>query len=193
MTEKAWIRDGERSFVNTHIFCNIGYTLIFRYNEADVPVEVMLLDLQVCRQASLATDLNYLFHTSLEGQVRKTNLQTLLDIYFSAFLRVTEEGKRAMPFSRQELRQEYRNHLEFGLLNAVLLNVMVLCEGGINKEDQEGFSESMRDALDQLVSTSPLLRPRFLCIFDEMIENEIIKWFLVVVFMSSVYIINLLS
>ncbi|XP_037797734.1 uncharacterized protein LOC119592915 [Penaeus monodon] len=136
--------------------------LVFRYNEADVPVEVMLLDLQVCRQASLATDLNYLFHTSLEGQVRKTNLQTLIDIYFSAFLRVTEAGKRAMPFSRQELRQEYRNHLEFGLLNAVLLNVMVLCEGGINKEDQEGFSESMRDALDQLVSTSPLLRPRFL-------------------------------
>ncbi|XP_047501531.1 uncharacterized protein LOC125047321 [Penaeus chinensis] len=95
--------------------------MLFRYNEKEVPVEVMLLDLQICRQTSLATDLTYLFHTSLEGHVRKTNFDTFLDIYFSAFLGVTEAGKTAVPFSRQELRQEYKNHLEYGLLLALMI------------------------------------------------------------------------
>ncbi|XP_063597728.1 uncharacterized protein LOC134774292 [Penaeus indicus] len=149
--------------------------MLFRYNEEEVPVEVMLLDLQLCRQTSLATDLTYLFHTSLEGHVRKTNLDTFLDTYFSAFLGVTEAGKTAVPFSRQELRQEYKNHLEYGLLLALMVTVMVICEGDINKEDQEGFSNSVRDVLDELVSTSPILRPRFLCMFDEMMENGIIQ------------------
>lgn len=135
----------------------------------------MLLDLQMCRQTSLATDLTYLFHTSLEGHVRKTNVETFLDTYFSAFLGVTEAGKTAMPFSRQELRQEYKNHLEYGLLLALMVTVMVICEGDVNKEDQESFSDSVRDILDDLVSSSPILRPRFLCMFDEMMENGIIQ------------------
>ncbi|XP_063597701.1 uncharacterized protein LOC134774272 [Penaeus indicus] len=88
--------------------------VLFRY-EDNVPVEVMLLDFQLCRQASLATDLNFLLHTSLEGHVRKTKLETFLDIYFSTFFGVTEAGKTVMPFSREELRQEYRNRLEYGL------------------------------------------------------------------------------
>ncbi|XP_037797735.1 uncharacterized protein LOC119592916 [Penaeus monodon] len=149
--------------------------MLFRYNEEEVPVEVMLLDLQMCRQTSLATDLTYLFHTSLEGHVRKTNVETFLDTYFSAFLGVTEAGKTAMPFSRQELRQEYKNHLEYGLLLALMVTVMVICEGDVNKEDQESFSDSVRDILDDLVSSSPILRPRFLCMFDEMMENGIIQ------------------
>ncbi|XP_042872430.1 uncharacterized protein LOC122253428 [Penaeus japonicus] len=149
--------------------------MLFRYNDKGVPVEVMLLDLQMCRQASLATDLNYLFHTSLEGHVRKTNLEIFLDIYYSVFLGVTQAGGTAMPFTQLELRQEYRNRLEYGLLMALLVTVIVICEGDVNKEDQEGFSESIKDILDQLVATSPILRPRFLSIFDEMVENGIFE------------------
>ncbi|XP_042872421.1 uncharacterized protein LOC122253421 [Penaeus japonicus] len=149
--------------------------VLFRYNEKEIPVEVMLLDLQLVRQASFATDLTYLFHTSLEGHVRKTYLEAFLNIYYSAFLSVTEAGDTAMPFSRLELRQEYRNHLEFGLMLAMLVTIMIICEGNINKEDQKGFSDSVKDILDQLVATSPILRPRFLSIFDEMVENGIIE------------------
>lgn len=134
----------------------------------------MLLDLQLCRQASPATDLNYLFHSSLEGFVRKTNLESFLDIYYSSFLSVAEAGKTAIPFSREELRQEYKNNLEYGLLLAMLVTVIVICEGDINKEDEDGFTDSLKDVLDELVATSPILRPRFLSIFDEMIENKVI-------------------
>nr|XP_027220332.1 uncharacterized protein LOC113812621 isoform X1 [Penaeus vannamei]XP_027220333.1 uncharacterized protein LOC113812621 isoform X2 [Penaeus vannamei]XP_027220334.1 uncharacterized protein LOC113812621 isoform X3 [Penaeus vannamei] len=148
--------------------------LLFRYNEEETPIEVMLLDLQLCRQASPATDLNYLFHSSLEGFVRKTNLESFLDIYYSSFLSVAEAGKTAIPFSREELRQEYKNNLEYGLLLAMLVTVIVICEGDINKEDEDGFTDSLKDVLDELVATSPILRPRFLSIFDEMIENKVI-------------------
>ncbi|ROT71080.1 hypothetical protein C7M84_010599 [Penaeus vannamei] len=149
--------------------------VLFRYNEEGVPVEVMLLDLQMCRLASLATDLTYLFHTSLEGHVRKTNLESFLDTYFSAFLAITKAGKTTMPFTRQELRQEYKNRLEYGLLLALVVTVMVICEGDVNKEDQESFSDSVRDILDDLVATSPILRSRFLSMFDEMMENGVIQ------------------
>ncbi|XP_063597704.1 uncharacterized protein LOC134774276 [Penaeus indicus] len=102
--------------------------VLFRCNE-EVPVEVMLLDLQMCRQASLATDLNYLFHTRVQ-------------------------------------------ELQYDLLLAMLVTIIIICEGDINKENQDSFTDSMRDVLDDLVSTSPILRPRFLSIFDEMIENS---------------------
>lgn len=134
----------------------------------------MLLDLQMCRQASLATDLSYLFYTSLEGPLRTSNLDWFLDVYHSAFLGVTEAGKTAEPFSRQELRQEYKNRLEYGLLMALLATVIVLCEGDIAEDNQEGFSDSVKDVLDKLVSKSTILRPRFLCMFDEMIEYGVI-------------------
>ncbi|XP_047501418.1 uncharacterized protein LOC125047249 [Penaeus chinensis] len=146
--------------------------VLFRY-EDNVPVEVMLLDFQLCRQASLATDLSFLLHTSLEGHVRKTNLETFLDIYFSTFFGVTEAGKTAMPFSRQELRQEYRNRLEYGLLMSLFVNILILCGGEINGDDPEGYSDSMKDMLNE-VSKSSLLHSRFLSVFDEMIENKVI-------------------
>ncbi|XP_047501428.1 uncharacterized protein LOC125047255 [Penaeus chinensis] len=149
--------------------------VLFRYNEKEVPVEVMLLDLQMCRQASLATDLTYLFYTSLEGHVRTSNLESFLDTYYSAFLGVTEAGKSSLPFSRQELRREYNHRLEYGLLLALLATVIVLCEGDVAEENEEDFSESVKKVLEKLVSKSTILRPRFLCMFDEMIENGIIR------------------
>ncbi|XP_037797916.1 uncharacterized protein LOC119593070 isoform X2 [Penaeus monodon] len=149
--------------------------VLFRYNEKEVPVEVMLLDLQMCRQASPATDITYLFYTSLEGHVRTSNLESFLDIYYSAFLGVTEAGKSSLPFSRQKLRQEYKNRLEYGLLLALLATVIVLCEGDVAEDNEEEFSESVKKVLDKLVSKSTILRPRFLCMFDEMIENGIIR------------------
>lgn len=150
------------------------FFITYRYNEEEVPVEVMLLDLQLCRQASLATDLNFLFHTSLEGHIRKANLETFLDIYHSAFRGVMKAGKSAMPFSRQELRQEYKNRLEYGLLMTLVVNVLVLCDGEINDQDNEGYSDSLRDILNGLISTSSLIYPRFLSVFEEMTENKVI-------------------
>nr|XP_027220337.1 uncharacterized protein LOC113812622 [Penaeus vannamei] len=146
--------------------------VLFRYKD-DVPVEVMLLDFQLCRQASLATDLSFLLHTSLEGQVRKAELEAFLDIYFSTFLGVTEAGKTAMPFSRQELRQEYKNRLEYGLLMSLVVNVLVLCDGEINEDDTEGYSDSVKVVMKE-ISKSSLLHSRFLSVFDEMIENKVI-------------------
>ncbi|CAL4144096.1 unnamed protein product, partial [Meganyctiphanes norvegica] len=59
--------------------------IIFRYNDTGSPVEMMLLDLQVNRWASLATDLNHFMFVSIEGTVRKPNVDQLLTEYYDTF------------------------------------------------------------------------------------------------------------
>lgn len=148
--------------------------LLFRYDEEGRPLEVMLLDLQLCRQASVATDLNYFLHNSLEGSVRKPNLEAFLDSYHSAFTEVINGANSQLPFSGLELKQEYDKFLEYGLLLAILIVTIVLTEGGIKGDDMEEFHESLKNRSDDMFTNSPMLRPRFLCIFDEMIEKKVI-------------------
>nr|XP_027220338.1 uncharacterized protein LOC113812623 [Penaeus vannamei] len=150
--------------------------VLFRYDDEGVPVEVMLLDLQLVRVASLATDLNYLLHTSLKGHTRRDNLTSFLSAYYERLSQVLEAGGAAVPFSRQDLTQEYRNHLAYGLI-MILLGVVFGLGGEADVSHSEGgadFQDQRNEKLIRAIASKPHIRDRFLFAINEMIENGII-------------------
>lgn len=150
--------------------------VLFRYDDEGVPVEVMLLDLQMVRVASLATDLNFVLHTSLTGHTRKDNLTLFLSAYYERFTRVLAAGGGSVPFSLQDLTEEYRNHLVYGLIIGLLAVVFGLgVVGELDVSGSEAESEDKRkELLIRAMTEQPHIRDKLVILIDEMIENGII-------------------
>nr|XP_045591192.1 uncharacterized protein LOC123753250 [Procambarus clarkii]XP_045600635.1 uncharacterized protein LOC123759574 [Procambarus clarkii] len=128
----------------------------FRYSEGK-PVDVMLLDLQLNRLASPATDLNYLLYTSLHGKDRKANWRDFLSYYYDSFRSVMEAGGRGMPFTLKELHQEYRNKMEYGMLYGSMTVSLVMRESSSTLDEKK---------------KNPQFLSRFLALYGELIEQE---------------------
>ncbi|XP_068230086.1 uncharacterized protein [Palaemon carinicauda] len=153
--------------------------ILFRYNEEGRPIEVMLVDLQLCREASLATDLNYFLFTSLTGDVRKPHFDYFMSLYHSSYKEVLEGGNLPMYFTQEELVQEFRDKNKYGLLFAFMILPALLMEPSevpeMTDKDMNTLAEEFRAiALDKL-NTNPLCKPRFLSIFDELMETGLIS------------------
>ncbi|XP_070000477.1 uncharacterized protein [Penaeus vannamei] len=149
--------------------------VLFRYTDKGVPVEVILLDLQIVRLASLATDLNYVLHTSLEGHTRRENFTSFLAIYYERFTQVLSAGGSAVPFSLEDLTQEYRNHLVYGLIMCLMSVVFSLDwqEDASYSEGGAEFQDQRNKILIRAMADKPQIRDKFLFLIDEMIENGI--------------------
>ncbi|KAF2358972.1 Protein of unknown function DUF227 [Trinorchestia longiramus] len=155
--------------------------LLFRYEDGQV-VDVCLLDLQICRHASLALDLNYFFFTSLNGDTRKKGLKSYLAAYYNAFKEVYDAAKKPMQFTLDELHKEYINKLKFGLFMSLMVTPIVVMQA----VDAPDFTEMSDDSLEEkmakfrelvlsMIETSPILRPRVLDMFDEMVEHGVFE------------------
>ncbi|XP_027221638.2 uncharacterized protein [Penaeus vannamei] len=155
--------------------------VLFKYNEEGVPTDVRLVDLQICRKSSPGTDLNYLMFTSLNGSDRRENLDSILRSYYASFSRVLGVAKERPPYSFEELVREYRAKHLFGLLMGIMIVPLVVSEASevmdlddVKTDDVELFMKEQRERVLKQVDSNPLLRPRLLSIFDEMVENGVI-------------------
>ncbi|KAK4309907.1 hypothetical protein Pmani_018488 [Petrolisthes manimaculis] len=156
--------------------------LLFKYNDEGDPIDVRLLDLQICRFASPATDLNYLLYTSLNGNDRKQHLDSYLRSYYEAFSRVLMDGEKTVPYTQEELRKEYHRKNMFGLIMGLMVVPLVVTEAAKamdmkefeNAEPEEAMEQLRVNILDQ-IDTNPILRPRLLGMFDDMIEYGVIS------------------
>jgi hypothetical protein len=125
--------------------------------------------------------LNYFLFTSLNGDTRKKGLTTFLTSYYDSFKEVFCAAEKPMKFTFEELVAEYRNKHMFGLLMALMVVPIVI----MNPRDAPDFSEmgdgDIQEAMKEfqqkvlkMVDTNPLLKPRFLDMFDEMIEHGVL-------------------
>lgn len=152
--------------------------ILFRYNEEGVPVDIMLVDLQLSRHASAATDLNYFMFTSFNGDVRQANEQDFLTTYYDTFRSVIEAGHAPVPFTHEELLREHRNKYEFGLLFATMAITAVISEAkdipdmeNIKEEDIPAFMEEWKQLTVNTMEKNSRMRTRFLSIFDKIDEK----------------------
>lgn len=157
--------------------------VLFRYDDEGRPLEVMLLDLQLCRRASPATDLNYLLYTSLTGDVRKPNLEKFLASYyatFAAILNAADFGGDDYP-SEEETKEDFREHNVVAAVFAMMIVPMVLMESDDVPELSTLTDDNLDDVMDEfkgqalkLLDSNPLMKPRFLAMFDEFMETGLI-------------------
>ncbi|KAK8734904.1 hypothetical protein OTU49_005723, partial [Cherax quadricarinatus] len=153
--------------------------ILFRYDETGVPVDVRLLDFQINRKASLATDLNYFMYTSFNGPERKDNLETFLNVYYESLREVLEAGGTKAEFTSQELQEEYHKKNLFGLIMAMMVVPIVVSQAAeimdLDNITDGDFVENHRERMLKQLDSNPLLRPRFLSVFDDMLEYGIIS------------------
>ncbi|XP_068230267.1 uncharacterized protein [Palaemon carinicauda] len=172
--------------------------MLFRYDDQGYPVEVMLVDLQCLRFASLAIDLKMLFYHSLTGHERTSNIDYYLDIYYASFKNVMDSGKLDMPFTREELAVEYKSKHLYGCFWAMSWLPTLLSES--DDIPDEGYSSNYptelegpsscstsqgtnKDCVDSLKNEKereefllkfkkyPDMTSRFLSLFDDIIRN----------------------
>ncbi|MPC68183.1 hypothetical protein E2C01_062380 [Portunus trituberculatus] len=156
--------------------------ILFRYDETGAPVEVMLVDLQGMRMASVAADLSYFLYSSFTGGVRKSNLKFFMETYYDSFCSVLRAAQVPIPFSLEELIVEFRNKMILGCISGMILAPIVLSE----EEDVQAFFDMTEENMDtnnrerqeKILKMSKReggqLQDRFLSMFNEMVEAGIV-------------------
>lgn len=159
------------------------FHVAYRYDEAGSPVEVMLLDLQGMRKASVAADLSYFLYSSFTGDVRKNNLKAFMATYYDSFSSVLRAAQLPIPFSLEELLQEFRERMTFGCVSGMVLAPIVLSE----EQDVHDFLDVTEETLDKVSSERQetilrmsqreggQLQDRYTSMFDEMVEAGIVS------------------
>jgi len=155
--------------------------MLFRY-DGNTPVEVCLLDLQINRHSSVATDLRYFLCTSFDGDFRRDNNADFLSEYYNEFQNCMTAANAKVPFSLAELTSEYRAKATFGLLMGLMCLPGVLSEptegvdyDGYSDPDMSQLLEDARLQLVRMMETNPLVRPRLLSLIDEMVEEGVLQ------------------
>ncbi|XP_068227553.1 uncharacterized protein [Palaemon carinicauda] len=149
--------------------------MLFRYNDKGIPVEVMMIDLQVSRAASLATDLRYLTGLNLHPEVMKpSNLNDLLASYHKSFNAVMKCDGRSVPFSLQQLKEEYKKRYEWGLFFLMLPFSYIVKPS----EYPEGSTKSLAMTVDENINKVDKMYPKFIDkiihSFSEIVEERFI-------------------
>ncbi|XP_064077472.1 uncharacterized protein LOC135195038 [Macrobrachium nipponense] len=159
--------------------------VLFRYDEEGNPVEVMLVDLQVSRVSSFATDLNYFLMTSLTGEVRQENEHLFLKAYTEKLASLMssagkKNNKKKTPFTFDEILGEYRRKHEYGLIFAVMIVFIIVAPReeipdfhDMQEEDIPKVVEEMKEKSIKMIKTNPLFKSRFLATFDYMSDKGI--------------------
>ncbi|XP_066952592.1 uncharacterized protein [Macrobrachium rosenbergii] len=148
--------------------------LLFKYDDRGLPKEVYLLDLQFVRQSSLATDLSYFFFTSLERTDRRERLEEMLTTYYDSFKSIVDAALIPMPFTPEELLEEYQRRTLFGLIMSSLLLPNILCDP---EEVQHfdagvdgcagGYIERKRLRSLKMLQNNGVFRKRMIDLFDD--------------------------
>ncbi|KAK3868493.1 hypothetical protein Pcinc_026118 [Petrolisthes cinctipes] len=156
--------------------------ILFRYNEVGDPLEVMIIDNQVTRVASPATDLAYFLYTCVRGDIRKAKLQDFLGVYYSTFSSMVEVGGVAVPFTLSELKQEFQKRMMYGLLICLLFvpyylgeNVEVPSPEEFMSENSKENLEAWRQNLKHSLHDNPNLNYFCLVPVDEFLEAGVIS------------------
>ncbi|KAK3874030.1 hypothetical protein Pcinc_021004 [Petrolisthes cinctipes] len=157
--------------------------MLFRYNEVGDPLEVMIVDNQVTRVASLATDLVYFLYTSIRGDIRRANLQEFLGVYYNTFSSVIEAGGVAVPFTLSQLKQEFRKRMMYGLLFCCIAIPFYLGKDVEIPSQEELLSENTKEKMEKWrqnlkqksLRDSPTLKNFFLASVDDMLEAGVIS------------------
>ncbi|KAK7078345.1 hypothetical protein SK128_007018, partial [Halocaridina rubra] len=98
------------------------------YDDDGNPVEIMLLDHQVNRIASLATDLNYFLLLNLTGEVRRPKLETILQTDIDTFNENMKRSGEKLMFSFELFRQEFRNKQPMALIFALIVSALLVIQ-----------------------------------------------------------------
>lgn len=86
------------------------------------PVDLVLLDFQLCRSGSVVSDLSYLLYSGVKKEIFG-NLDYYLKIYYDSFSNTLRHFNLnpSLIFTFEDLKQEWKDHCAYGFIMAQLL------------------------------------------------------------------------
>jgi hypothetical protein len=159
--------------------------MLFRYkNDGNraIPEEVVLVDLQIYRQACPTTDLAYLLVSSVPFQVRTKHEAEFMEIYYKSFIATCEHFSVApMPgFTLATLKRRYRRAKIFGFFMGIPLLQIVL-KDPVDAVDMDKISgDNMVDMFENMLTQNPkakkdiLLQKQYAGLAQELYDDGII-------------------
>lgn len=154
--------------------------ILFRYSDTGVPIDVMLLDLKISRKAAPATDLNFFIYTSLMAQIRIPNMGNFLSFYYNTFKGIMTSVGLCIPFSEEELVQEFRlRHKFVGIFSMMSIPFLLLTpdDAPIVARMANNNQELLRymDAKVISLNSNPVLKLRFFSMFDQFVALDFME------------------
>lgn len=139
----------------------------------------MLIDNQVGRFNSPATDLAYFLYVSIKGHVRRGKLNDFLEDYYSTFSSVIQAGGATVPFTLSELREEFRKKMKFAFMFCLLIVPLLLVRGD-DLPTAEEFMNNLESKTDvsgqkwkESIHDNPTLEEYFIASVDDMVESGV--------------------
>lgn len=123
--------------------------VMFKHDENDTPVDIRLLDWQICRYASPVLDLMYFIFTASTKAFRDQHYEDLLNLYhdtLSDFLRRLGSDPEKL-FPRSALDDQLARFGRFGLLMAAML-LPIITTKKEDIPDLDGMAEKLENGVD---------------------------------------------
>lgn len=123
--------------------------VMFKHDENDTPVDIRLLDWQICRYASPVLDLMYFIFTASTKAFRDQHYEDLLNLYhdtLSDFLRRLGSDPEKL-FPRSALDDQLARFGRFGLLMATML-LPIITTKKEDIPDLDGMAEKLENGVD---------------------------------------------
>ncbi|KAL7648247.1 UNVERIFIED_CONTAM: hypothetical protein RMT77_000153 [Armadillidium vulgare] len=154
--------------------------MLFRYNEDEIPIDFRFVDLQCSGKSSATTDLNYFFFTSLNGDFRRKNLNTLITAYYESFSKILKKANKEPPFSYVELKKELHDQKIFGMASSMMVLQFSLAQGedvpdmeDMTDDRMDEFFDKQTRKFEEMSGREGPFRDRYIAIFDDMLDTDI--------------------
>ncbi|XP_012277574.1 uncharacterized protein LOC105698151 [Orussus abietinus] len=134
--------------------------LLFKHDQAGRVVDVKLVDFQVMRHVSIATDFHYFVNSSAKSSIIDDHYEDLVETYYRSFvghlrkLNLPEENIRDLTLDL--FKAELKKYADFGILSGFLLVNAVLAED----EDVIDLDSLSAQELQELSARPIPARPR---------------------------------
>ena len=130
-----------------------------------------------------------MLYSSLNGDVRQTHMEDFFATYYSSYASVLASDKQPAKFTFSQLKENFYQKNNFGLIAAMSLIPILLAESSdipdlseFKFDNMEKAQEEFKAIFGEIVQKNPLLKTRFLCLLDEMkvsgIFDSVLNWIL---------------
>ncbi|XP_055539001.1 uncharacterized protein LOC129726398 [Wyeomyia smithii] len=139
------VDDSDPYAVIGHGDCWINNMMYMYEEESPVPVDIRLIDWQLCRYVSPILDLSYFIFICTDAKLRAQHYNQLLDIYYSSLCDYLERlgGDAKRQFPREAYEAQWKKYGRFGLIMGMLV-VPMICTAAEDLPDMDKWIEKMK-------------------------------------------------
>jgi hypothetical protein len=166
--------------------------MMFRYDEkTGRPVEVVFIDLQLCKESDPMLDVCYALFKSAQPDLRRKHLQSILHIYYDTFTSTCRTfGIPPLPgWDWEEFNRRFRRATIVGGCMALEMHVMLKNEDALEDLDdamkrlvasgdgKKDAAENFSELFAEMASASnlhPSFKPRIAAIFEDLISDGVV-------------------